>query len=211
MLVGDVEKGVQGTVGILQFEPSVSADLGTFIVSPIAAVQIEYSPFTMDIEDPKIGLLKTCRELGVAIVAYSPLGRGMLTGQYRSNKDLEGDDRRRLPRFSDENFPKNLQLVDQLTQAAEKKGCTTAQLTLAWLLKQGEDVIPIPGTKRVRFLEENMGALDVVLTAEEDGEIRGMVEAAETSGDRYPGGMMGVCFMDTPPLEASWADVMCRR
>jgi len=211
VLVGDVEKGVQGTVGILQFEPSVSADLGTFIVSPIAAVQIEYSPFTMDIEDPKIGLLKTCRELGVAIVAYSPLGRGMLTGQYRSNKDLEGDDRRRLPRFSDENFPKNLQLVDQLTQAAEKKGCTTAQLTLAWLLKQGEDVIPIPGTKRVRFLEENMGALDVVLTAEEDGEIRGMVEAAETSGDRYPGGMMGVCFMDTPPLEASWADVMCRR
>lgn len=202
MLVGDVEKGVQGTVGILQFEPSVSADLGTFIVSPIAAVQIEYSPLTMDIEDPKIGLLKTCRELGVAIVAYSPLGRGMLTGQYRSNKDLEGDDRRRLPRFSDENFPKNLQLVDQLTQAAEKKGCTTGQLTLAWLLKQGEDVIPIPGTKRVRFLEENMGALDVVLTAEEDGEIRGMVEAAETSGDRYPGGMMEVCFMDTPPLEA---------
>ena len=115
-------------------------------VHPIAAVQIEYSPFTMDIEDPQIALLQTCRELGVATVAYSPLGRGMLTGQYRSNKDFEeGDWRRVAPRFSDENFPKNLQLVDKLGAIAKGKGCTTGQLTLAWLLAQGEDIFPIPG------------------------------------------------------------------
>ncbi len=115
-------------------------------VHPIAAAQIEYSPFTMDIEDPKIALLKTCRELGVATVAYSPLGRGMLTGQYKSNKDFEeGDWRRTAPRFSDENFAKNLQLVDKLTEIAKKKGCTTGQLTLAWLICQGDDIFPIPG------------------------------------------------------------------
>lgn len=157
----------------------------------------------MDIEDPKIALLKTCRELGVATVAYSPLGRGMLTGQYKSRKDFEeGDVRRTMPRFSDENFSKNLQLVNKLTKIAEKKGCTTGQLTLAWLMAQGEDVIPIPGTKKIKYLEENMGALDVKLTKAEDGEIREAVESAgETSGDRYPGVMQNVCFMDTPPLE----------
>ena len=115
-------------------------------IHPIAAVQIEYSPFTMDIEDPAIGLLQACRDLGVATVAYSPLGRGMLTGQYKSNKDFEeGDWRRTAPRFSDENFPKNLQLVEKLGEVARSKGCTTGQLTLAWLMRQGEDVFPIPG------------------------------------------------------------------
>ncbi|KAL9126848.1 MAG: hypothetical protein Q9217_004175 [Psora testacea] len=170
-------------------------------VWPIQAVQIEYSPFTMDIEDPKIPLLQTCRELGVAVVVYSPLGRGMLTGQYKSAEDFEeGDWRRTAPRFSAENFPKNLELVDELTAIAKKKGCTTGQLTLAWLLKQGEDIFPIPGTKKVKYLEENLGALNVSLTDEEQKEIRVAVDAAETWGDRYPGVMNKMVFVDTPSL-----------
>ena len=156
----------------------------------------------MDIEDPDVALLKTCRELGVATVAYSPLGRGMLTGQYRSANDFEdGDWRCTAPRFSAENFPKNLQLVDKLKDVADKKGCTTGQLTLAWLMNQGNDIIPIPGTKKIRYLEENFKALDVKLTVEENREIRQAVEAAETQGDRNPGVLKGLSSMDTPPLE----------
>ena len=114
-------------------------------VHHIAAVQMEYSPFALDIEDPQIALLKTCRELGVATIAYSPLGRGFLTGAYKSPADFEeGDFRKFAPRFSEENFPKNLKLVDQLTMIANKKNCTTGQLSLAWLMAQGEDIIPIP-------------------------------------------------------------------
>ena len=171
-------------------------------VHHISAVQVEYSPFTMDIEDPQIGLLKACRELGVAVIAYSPLGRGMLTGQYRSNKDFEEKDwRRTAPRFSDENFPKNLDLVDKLKVIADRKGVTTGQLTLAWLMNQGEDIFPIPGTKKVKYLEENLASLDVSLTKEEDQAIRKAVEAAETKGNRYPPNMMRLNFADTPPLQ----------
>ena len=114
-------------------------------VHHIAAVQMEYSPFALDIEDPQIAPLKTCRELGVAIIAYSPLGRGFLTGAYKSPADFEEVDFRKFaPRISEENFPKNLKLVDQLTTIANKKSCTTGQLSLAWLMAQGEDIIPIP-------------------------------------------------------------------
>ncbi|KAI4249066.1 MAG: hypothetical protein LQ352_005735 [Teloschistes flavicans] len=192
-----------GKVKYLGLSECSSATLRrAYKIHPISAVQIEYSPFTMDIEDPKIGLLETCRELGVAVVAYSPLGRGMLTGQYRSNQDFGEDDfRRTMPRFSDANFPKNLELVDALKAIADRKGITTGQLTLAWLMKQGEDIIPIPGTKRVKYLEENLASLNVSLTAEEEREIRAMVEQAETSGERYPANMMKYNFMDTPPLE----------
>lgn len=113
---------------------------------PITAVQIEYSPFTLDIERPEIGLLETCRELGVAVVAYSPLSRGLLTGSIKSKDDFEATDVRKLyPRFSDENFPKNLKLVETLKAMAEKKGCTVGQLTLAWLMAQDDLVFPIPG------------------------------------------------------------------
>ena len=172
-------------------------------VHPIAAVQIEYSPFSLDIEDPQIALLKTCRELGVATVAYSPLGRGFVTGQYKSPDDFEeGDFRRNAPRFSRENFPKNLELVDKLAQVAQKKGCTTGQLTLAWLMKQGEDIIPIPGTKKIKYLEENLGALDVQLSDEEEREIRQAVEGAEVHGGRYPEAYAASLFADTPKLEA---------
>ena len=165
-------------------------------------MQIEYSPFTTDIESPDIGLLKTCRELGVAIVAYSPLGRGMLTGAYKSPADFEeGDFRSYSPRFSVENFPKNLKLVDQINEIAKRKGCTAGQLTLAWLLAQGPDIIPIPGTKKIKYLEENIAALNVKLTSSENAEIRKAVENAEVHGLRYPEQMMGGLFADTPELK----------
>ena len=173
-------------------------------VWPIRAVQMEYSPFATDIESPETKLLKTCRELGVATIAYSPLGRGMLTGQYKSPDDFEEGDYRKnaAPRFSKENFPKNLELVDTLARIAEKKGCTTGQLSLAWLISQGEDIFPIPGTKKIKNLEENLGALDVPLTQEEDREVREAIERCEVHGDRYPGEFNKICFMDTPPLGA---------
>ena len=170
-------------------------------VHPISAVQIEYSPFTMDIEDPEIALLKTCRELGVATVAYSPLGRGFVTGQYKSPDDFEeGDFRKFVPRFSKENFPKNLALVDKLAAIAKNKDCTTGQLTLAWLMRQGEDIIPIPGTKKIKYLEENLGALDVKISDSEDKEIRKAIENAEVHGERYPEAMIPTLFASTPAL-----------
>jgi len=170
-------------------------------VHHIDAVQIEYSPFSTDIENPKIGLLQTCRELGVATVAYSPLGRGFVTGQYRSPADFEeGDFRKGAPRFSEENFPLNLKLVDAIVALAEKKGCTAGQLTLAWLLAQGDDIIPIPGTKKIKYLEENLGALNVHITPEENREIRSLVDKAEVHGDRYANAATAHLFANTPPL-----------
>lgn len=167
----------------------------------IHAVQIEYSPFTMDIEDPQIGLMETCKELGVAIVAYSPLGRGFLTGQYKSLDDFEeGDFRRMSPRFSPENFSKNLKLVDQIAELARKKNITPGQLVLAFLLAQDDLVIPIPGTKKIKYLEENLGALNVKLSAEELASIRKAIESAEVHGTRYPQAMLGALFADTPEL-----------
>ncbi|KAL8954965.1 MAG: hypothetical protein Q9183_006849, partial [Haloplaca sp. 2 TL-2023] len=171
-------------------------------VHRISAVQIEYSPFTMEIEDPRMALLQTCRELGVAVVAYSPLGRSILTGQYCSRFDFEeGDWRRSAPQFSDENFPKNVELVTKLKVMADRKSVTTGQLTLAWLMAQGPDTFPIPGTKRLKYLEENLGSLNVDLTEEEDRDIRRAVEAAETQGARYPADMMNFNLADTPPLK----------
>ncbi|KAL2073838.1 hypothetical protein VTL71DRAFT_11164 [Oculimacula yallundae] len=167
----------------------------------VDAVQIEYSPFCTDIEDPKIGLLETCRELGVATVAYSPLGRGMLTGAYKSPSDFEeGDFRSYAPRFTAENFKKNLKLVDGIEVLAKKKNCTPGQLTLAWLLAQGDDILPIPGTKKIKYLEENLGALNVKLSKEEVDEVRQLVANAEVHGERYPEAVMAYSFADTPAL-----------
>jgi len=171
-------------------------------VHHIDAVQIEYSPFAIDIEQPQIHLLETCRELGVATIAYSPLGRGFVTGAYKSPDDFEeGDFRKIAPRFSKENFPKNLRLVDGLVNLAKNKGCTPGQLTLAWLLAQGDDIIPIPGTKKIKYLEENLGALNVKLTSEEEKEIRQLVENAEVHGGRYPELMASYLFADAAPLK----------
>lgn len=124
-----------------------------------------------------------------------------MTGAYKTPTDFEeGDFRRRAPRFSEDNFPKNLKLVDEINEIAKKKGCTAGQLTLAWLLAQGQDIIPIPGTKKIKYLEENMAALDVKLTSSENAEIRKAVENAEVHGQRYPEQMMGALFADTPEL-----------
>ncbi|KIW68207.1 hypothetical protein PV04_04168 [Phialophora macrospora] len=170
-------------------------------VHHIAAVQVEYSPFSMDIEHN--GLLAACRELGVAVVAYSPFSRGFLTGTIKSHDDFEPDDRRRvMPRYSKENFPKNIELVHAISALAEKKGATPGQLTLAWLMAQGDNIIPIPGTTKVKNFEENMGSLKIQLTKEEEQEIRAKVEAAEITGDRYPEYMLGNLYVDTVPLKA---------
>jgi hypothetical protein len=153
-------------------------------VHHIAAVQVEYNPFSLDIEQN--GLLAACRELGVAVVCYAPLGRGFLTGQLKSPDDFpEGDVRRFLPRFSHENFPKNLKIVEAVEEIAKSKGINTSTLALAWLLAQGDDIIPIPGTTKPKNLDANIQALSVTLTPEENKEIRDVVEAAGVSGGRY--------------------------
>jgi len=171
-------------------------------VHPIAAVQVEYSPFALDIEDEKIGLLKTCRELGVAVIPYSPLGRGLLTGQYKSPDDFEDDDgRKNFPRFSKENFPKLLKIVDGVAEIGKKHNATAGQVTLAWILAQGKDFLPIPGTKKIKYLRENLGATNIKLSDAEVAQVRKLAEDSDVVGvDRYPAQMMGTLFGDTPPL-----------
>lgn len=178
-----------------------SADLRRAVkIAPVAAVQVEYSAFNRDIEGPAgTNLLATCRELGIAVVAYSPLGHGMLTsafasGQVVGDKDMRGSF---FPRFHQDNRDQNIQLASQFAALAAKKGCTPAQLAVAWLLKQGDDIIPIPGTKKMKYLEENWGALDVKLTDGEEAEIRSFVESAEISGGPMPHGMEDSYFPTT--------------
>ncbi|VUC28420.1 unnamed protein product [Clonostachys rosea] len=173
-------------------------------VHPIAAVQMEFSPFALEIESDQTGFLKTARELGVKVVAYSPLGRGFLTGSIRSRADLDASDNRlNHPRFSEENFPANLKLTDTLATMAKEKGVTSGQLVIAWVLAQGEDFFPIPGTKRVKYLEENAKGATVKLSKEEEQAIRAAVESAGGSkGDRYPPAMMAKLFGDSPELPA---------
>jgi aryl-alcohol dehydrogenase-like predicted oxidoreductase len=148
---------------------------------------MEYSPFCLDIESSKTEILKTCRELGISIVAYSPVGRGLLTGQIKSFDDLpEHDFRRMTPKYSRENFPKILDLVAKIDTVAKKHKCSVGQVGLAWLLAQGEDIIPIPGTKTIKYLEENTNAMNIKLTEEEVKELRSYAEETELIGDRYP-------------------------
>jgi aryl-alcohol dehydrogenase-like predicted oxidoreductase len=157
-------------------------------VHPIAALQTEYSLWMRDVEDE---ILPTCRELGIGFVPYSPLGRGFLTGRFAKFEDLPEDDfRRRQPRFQGENFEKNLDLVRHVERVASKKGCTPAQLVLAWLLHQGDDIVPIPGTKRVDYLEDNVGALGVTLTQADLERIDKVFPKGVAAGERYlEGGM----------------------
>jgi aryl-alcohol dehydrogenase-like predicted oxidoreductase len=150
---------------------------------PISALQTEYSLWTRDPEDE---ILPLCRELGIGFVAYSPLGRGFLTGRFRTFEDLPEDDyRRNSPRFQGGNFQKNLDLVERVEEIARRKQCTPAQLALAWLLAQGEDIVPIPGTKQRRYLEENVGALEVELTSADLEEIEEVAPKGAAVGDRY--------------------------
>ena len=152
-------------------------------VHPIAALQTEYSLWS---RDPEGELLDTVRELGIGFVAYSPLGRGFLSAKITSLDDLaENDWRRSIPRFEQENFRRNMELVERITALAARKGCSPAQLAIAWVLAQGDDIVPIPGTKRRRYLEENIGALDVHLAPEDLAEIDAMLPAGAAAGSRY--------------------------
>lgn len=156
-------------------------------VHPIAALQTEYSLWT---RDPEPEVLPTCRRLGIAFVAYSPLGRGFLTGAFKSPDDFEAGDYRRVsPRFQGENFTRNLQLVENVKKLAAQAGITPSQLALAWVLAQGEDVVPIPGTKRRKYIEENAAAVDIALTAELVQTLQDSFPPDVAAGDRYVSAM----------------------
>jgi len=158
-------------------------------VHPITALQTEYSLWSRDPEDE---ILPLCRELKIGFVPYSPLGRGFLTGQFKSPSDFAADDyRRHAPRFQGENFTRNLELVERIKAIAVEKGATASQLALAWVLAQGDDLVPIPGTKRRTYLEENIAAVDLKLTGDDLRRIDEVAPKGVASGDRYPASMMG--------------------
>jgi aryl-alcohol dehydrogenase-like predicted oxidoreductase len=157
-------------------------------IHPIAALQTEYSLWT---RDPENSVLATCRELGIGFVAYSPLGRGFLTGNFARFEDLPADDyRRHTPRFQGDNFQKNLDLVHRVEEITKEKGCQPSQLALAWVLAQGNDIVPIPGTKRRKYLEENVGTFEIELTAEDLKRIEEVFAPGAVAGQRYPEQMM---------------------
>jgi aryl-alcohol dehydrogenase-like predicted oxidoreductase len=158
-------------------------------VHKITALQSEYSLWTRDVEDNDV--LATCRELGIGFVAYSPLGRGFLSGEIKRFEDLAEDDyRRHSPRFQGENFDKNLKLVEKIEEIAREKGVTASQLALAWVMAQGQDVVPIPGTKRRKYLEQNAGAADIILSQEDLAAIEDVFPKDAAAGPRYPEAMM---------------------
>jgi aryl-alcohol dehydrogenase-like predicted oxidoreductase len=182
-----VEQGKVRHIGLSEAAPETIRR--AHAVHPITAVQTEYSLWT---RDPEAGVLATCRELGIGFVAYSPLGRGFLSGRFTSPEELdEGDFRRSGPRFTGDNLTSNLTLADKVAGIAAEKGVTPAQLAIAWVLAQGDDIVPIPGTKRRRYLEENAASLDVELSTEDLARIE--AELPSVAGDRYdPTGMSSV-------------------
>lgn len=181
-MAGLVAAGKVGHLGLSEVAPDTLRR--AVATHPITALQSEWSLWSRDIEDE---VVSTARELCVGIVAYSPLGRGFLSGAITSPYDLAPDDfRRHQPRFQGENFQRNVDLVDQVRELAEAKGCTASQLALAWVLAQGGDVVPIPGTKRVSYLEENVASTDVELTSEELAHLDALSPQGAAAGDRYP-------------------------
>ncbi|MDT4897310.1 MAG: hypothetical protein QOH25_2387 [Acidobacteriota bacterium] len=177
-----VEEGKVRYLGLS--EASVETVRRARAVHPIAALQSEYSLWTRDVEEE---ILPGCRELGIGFVAYSPLGRGFLTGQFQKPEDLPENDRRHMfPRFQDENFQQNLRLVERVQEIAASKNCKPAQLALSWVLAQGRDIVPIPGTKRRAYLEENAKALEVELTPEDLARINEVARPEAVAGTRYP-------------------------
>jgi len=159
-------------------------------VHPVTALQTEYSLWS---RDPENRILATCRELGIGFVAYSPLGRGFLTGQFRRFEDIPADDyRRNSPRFQGENFQKNLDLVERVEEIAKEKRSTPSQLALAWVMAQGNDIVPIPGTKRRKYLEENVGAMDLKLSPEDLARIHAAFPPDSAAGNRYPAHMVAM-------------------
>lgn len=188
--VGEMSKLVsEGKVRYIGLsEASTSTIRKAHNVHPLTAIQMEYSLWSRDPED---GVLDACRELGIGFVAYSPLGRGFLTGRFKSTNDFpEGDYRRNSPRFQGDNFKRNLDLVSKIQQLAAKKNCTPSQLAIAWVMAQGKDIVPIPGTKRRKYLDENLGAIDVQLSAEDLSEIAAIAPKGVAAGERYPTNMM---------------------
>jgi aryl-alcohol dehydrogenase-like predicted oxidoreductase len=185
-MVGLVKEGKIKGIGLS--EVSAATLKRAHAIHPVTAVQTEYSLWSRDPED---GILQTCKELGVAFVAYSPLGRGFLTGQIKKFDDLAtGDYRRFSPRFQGENFERNLELVAKIEQLAARKNCTASQLALAWVLAQGDHIFPIPGTKRIKYLEENAGALNVSFTENELQDIGNIAPKGIAAGLRYPESVM---------------------
>ncbi|MDR6841458.1 aldo/keto reductase [Pseudoxanthomonas sacheonensis] len=183
-----VEQGKVRFLGLS--EASAETVRRAHAVHPITALQTEYSLWSRDPEAN--GVFDAVRELGIGFVPYSPLGRGFLTGAIKSPEDFDADDyRRQSPRFQGDNFARNLQLVDQVNVLARDKGITPGQLALAWVLAQGEDLVPIPGTKRIKYLEENLGALEVRLDADDLARIEAIFPADAAAGMRYPEAMMG--------------------
>jgi aryl-alcohol dehydrogenase-like predicted oxidoreductase len=182
-----VAAGKVGHLGISEAAPETIRR--AHATHPVTALQTEWSLWSRDVEDD--GVLATVRELGIGFVAYSPLGRGFLSGQVRDVDDLDADDfRRRSPRFQGDNFARNLELVDRVRDIATSKGVTASQLALAWVLAQGPDVVPIPGTKRRSYLAENIAAEDITLSAEDLRRIEEAAPKGTVEGDRYPEPMM---------------------
>src|SRR5271167_4072452 len=181
----------EGKVRYLGLSEAAASTLRRAVkVHAIAALQTEYSLWS---RDPEEEILATCRELGIGFVAYSPLGRGFLTGQFKRFEDLAADDYRRLsPRFQGDNFQKNLDLVEEVQEIAREKKCQPSQLALAWVLAQGDDIIPIPGTKRRKYLEENAAALDLKLTSDDLRRLSEVFPSGAASGLRYPEHMMNL-------------------
>jgi aryl-alcohol dehydrogenase-like predicted oxidoreductase len=176
-----VEEGKVRYLGLSEASPETIRRASE--VHPISALQTEYSLWS---RDPEAEVLPTVRELGIGFVAYSPLGRGFLSGRFRSPDDLPADDfRRNHPRFQGENFQRNLELVERVREIAEEKGVTSGQLALAWVLAQGKDIVPIPGTKRREYLEENVAATEIELTPEDLARLDEAAPPGATSGDRY--------------------------
>ncbi|KAI0339101.1 Aldo/keto reductase [Trametopsis cervina] len=171
-------------------------------VHPIAAIQVEYSLFALDVEHPDAAVLATARELGIAVVAYSPLGRGVLTGRFTSADEFgEGDFRRTIPRFAPDNFARMRALADEVHAVAQRVGAKPGQVALAWLLEQGEDIIPIPGTRSTKYLHENLGALDVKLGKDDLDALRRIAEdAGRVLETRYGSAGMALVMQETPPL-----------
>jgi len=185
-----IEQGKVRYLGLSEAAPATIRR--AHAVHPITALQTEYSLWSRDVEQE---ILPTCRELGIGFVPYSPLGRGFLTGRFRKFEDLPADDARaaRMPRFQAANFQRNLALLKRAEDFAKEKRCTPAQLALAWVLAQGADIVPIPGTKRRAYLEENLGAVDVALTADDRARIAEAIPLGAAAGDRYDArGMQGL-------------------
>ncbi|QGA17456.1 hypothetical protein EYB26_005127 [Talaromyces marneffei] len=182
-------------------EVSASTLRRAHAVHPIAAVQLEYSPIAIEPEDPKIGLIQTARELGIAIVAYSPMGRGVISGGYKTAEEVHAIDPflAMLPRFSKENYPRILDMITAFEQVAKSKGCTTGQLAMAWVLSRGEDVFVIPGTRKIKYLEENLATQHITLTSAEEKTLSDIIYATKFEGGRYPEGFPeGYEFGETP-------------